>query len=145
MKAGAALLAALLSLPASAGQATGHFGVSLTVLPPATSGHVTFRGRVLPDGTIEAVHPQCVIAGGTLHVRGEIFDLDADRPAAGVRVVVRNGPRYLVGITDAQGRYVITAPQTDAMTVTVVQAARHGPDGQRPVDAPLGRAACTAM
>ena len=143
MKAVVAFLAALLCMPAWAGQATGQLRVGITILPP--SGHVTFHGRVLPDGATTALHPQCVVSRDQVVVRGAVLDLDTNRFVPGARVVVRNGPRYLTGITDGQGHYTIVAPRANAMTVTVVQAAVPGNQSLRVVDALMGRAACTAM
>lgn len=145
MKAVVALVAALLCTPAWAGQATGQFLVGITILPAAPSGRVTFHGRVLPDGATTALHPQCVVSRDQVVVRGAVLDLDKNEMVPGARVVVRNGPRYLTGITDGQGHYAIAAPRTNAMTVTVVQAAVPGKQGLRVVDALMGRAACTAM
>jgi hypothetical protein len=145
VKAVAAVLAALLCMPACASQATGRFRVGITILPPAPSGRVTFQGRVLPDGATTALHPQCVVSRDQVVVRGAVLDLDTNRFVPGARVVVRNGPRYLTGITDGQGHYTIVAPRANAMTVTVVQAAVPGNQSLRVVDALMGRAACTAM
>lgn len=133
-------LMCVLALPAHAGHGTGRLRVGATIVP--ASGRVMFHGRVLPDGAAAALRPHCRVTTSQTQVRGEIFDLDADRPAAGVRVVVRNGGRWLAGTTDSNGHYVILAPRTGAMTVTVVQAARPGPGGWQVVNAPMGRAAC---
>lgn len=145
MKTAAAILAALLSLPTFAGEATGHFRVGITILPPAPNGEVSFQGRVLTRSAARALHPECTLADDQLVVRGVVFDLTTNRPAPGARVVVRNGPRYLAGTTDRQGRYTIYAPKTEAMSVTVVQAARSGKAGLQIIKASMGSTACTAM
>lgn len=142
MKTAAAILAALLSLPTFAGEATGHFQVGITILPPEPSGLVSFQGGVPTRSSTRALHPECTLADDQLVVRGVVYDLTTNRPAPGARVVVRNGPRYLAGATDRQGRYTIYAQKTDAMSVTVVQASRIGKDGLRIINVPMGRAAC---
>jgi len=140
MKTAAAILALLLSLPTFASEATGHFRVGMTILPP--SGQVSFHGRALTRSAARALLPECTLADDQLMVRGVVYDLTTNRPAPGARVVVRNGPRYLTGTTDRQGRYTIYAQKTDAMSVTVVQASRIGKDGLRIINLPMGRAAC---
>lgn len=63
-----------------------------------------------PDAATLAAHPQCVVAGGTLLVRGAVVSEPGDVPVEGAMVTLRTSSGdTLRGRTDAAGIYVATS------------------------------------
>jgi hypothetical protein len=85
-----------------------------------------------PDVVHLASHPQCIVADGTLLVRGAVIDEPGATPVAGAEVTLRtsSGAR-LRGRTDASGVYVATSTAKVAPGDTVREVATSVP-------APLG-------